>query len=204
MHIQLDLDAMSVSVVNQGFEKLDQMRVKAEIFDCKSRQIWSKQTVADIEPQTANKVFKLPPSDQITPEIYFVSLEMRDKTGKLVSDNFYWLSENKNFTSLEKMPKVNLEAKLDKGIDEATGEIICRIHLTNPTQHLAFFVNASIRKGPDGDEVLPSFWSDNYVSILPGKTKELTIRFRQRLLDDQTPVLKIEGWNIIPITLKIE
>ena len=203
-HIQLNLDDMSVSAINQGFEPFEKMRLKAEIFNGKSHQVWSKQTVSDIEPQTANKVFKLPPSEQITSEIYFVALEMVDNSGQLVSDNFYWLSENKNFTSLEKMPKANLEVKLDKETDEASGEIICRIHLTNPTQHLAFFINTSIRKGQDGEEVLPSFWSDNYVSILPGKTKELTIRFRQRLLDDQTPVLKIEGWNIIPITLKIE
>ncbi len=203
-HIQLNLDDMSVSAVNQGFEPLDQMRIKAEIFNDKSRLIWSKQTMADIEPQTANIVFNLPLSELITSEIYFVVLEMVDKSGKLVSDNFYWLSENKNFTSLEKMSEVNLDVKLDKETDESNGEIICRIHLINPTQHLAFFINPSLRKGPAGDEVLPSFWSENYVSILPGKTKELTVKFSQTLLDGQMPFLKIDGWNIIPITLKIE
>ena len=204
VHIQLNLDDMSVSAVNQGFESLDQMRIKAEIFNDKSRLIWSKQTVFDIEPQTSNKIFKLSSPKQITSEIYFVSLEMKDKAGQFVSDNFYWLSEKNDFTSLEKMPKVNLEAELNQKKDENTGEIICRIHLTNPSQHLAFFINTSIRKGQNGEEVLPCFWSENYVSILPGKTRDLTVRFHPDQLDGQTPFLKIEGWNIIPSILKIE
>ncbi|MBN2245123.1 MAG: hypothetical protein JW755_04690, partial [Candidatus Aminicenantes bacterium] len=203
-HIQLNLDDLSVSSINQGFVPLDQMRIKAEIFSDRSRLIWSKQTMANIEPQTANKVFKLNPPEQMTSDIYFVSLEMRDKFGHLVSDNFYWLSKNNNFTSLEKMSEVNLDVKLDKEIDESNGEIICRIHLINPTQHLAFFINISLRKGLNGEEVLPSFWSENYVSILPGKTKELTVRFRRNQIEDNIPFLKIEGWNIIPQSIKIE
>jgi exo-1,4-beta-D-glucosaminidase len=102
------------------------------------------------------------------------------------------------------MPKVNLEITQNKATDEATGEAFYRIHLTNPTQHLAFFINTSIRKGRNGEEILPSFWSENYVSILPRKTKKLSVRFSQGLLEGQTPFLKINGWNIIPRTLEIE
>jgi exo-1,4-beta-D-glucosaminidase len=204
LHIQLNLDDMSVSAVNQGFIQQDQLRLKAEIFNGKSRQIWSKQTVVDLDPQTSKKIFKLNPPEKVETDIFFVFLEMKDKSGQLISDNFYWLSENNDFTSLEKMSKVRLEVKLNKEIDESTGEIICRIHLSNPSHHLAFFINTSIRKGQDGEEVLPSFWSENYINILPGKTKELTVRFSQGLLDGQTPFLKIEGWNFAPKSIKIE
>jgi len=65
-------------------------------------------------------------------------------------------------------------------------------------------VNLSIRKGRDGEEVLPSFWSDNYFSILPARTKELTVEF-QKLMGEGTKVfLRIEGWNIVSQTIGID
>ncbi len=32
--------------------------------------------------------------------------------------------------------------------------------------------------GDQGDEVLPAFWSDNALTLMPGERRELTVRFR--------------------------
>jgi hypothetical protein len=74
----------------------------------------------------------------------------------------------------------------------------------NPSNNLAFFVNPSIRKGKEGEEVLPSFWSDNYFSILPGKTKELTVEFQKSGLVGEEAYLKLDGWNIVHQVFKID
>jgi exo-1,4-beta-D-glucosaminidase len=48
--------------------------------------------------------------------------------------------------------------------------------------------------------VLPSLWSDNYVSLLPGETRELTVRFAASALAGAQPVVALSGWNAVPTT----
>ena len=70
------------------------------------------------------------------------------------------------------------------------------VTLANPGPSLAFFVRLRILQSPDGAEILPSMWSDNYVSLLPGETRTLTARWRS---DDapgaKSRCVKIDGYN---------
>ena len=52
--------------------------------------------------------------------------------------------------------------------------------------------------GDQGDEVLPAFWSDNALNLMPNERRELTVRFRAKLLGKATPHLMVEGWNATP------
>jgi len=81
---------------------------------------------------------------------------------------------------------------------------IYRIRLVNASETLAFFVNPSVRKGREGQEILPSFWSDNYFSILPGKDREVTVEFEGAYLEGEEYYLKLEGWNIPPRLIKLD
>jgi exo-1,4-beta-D-glucosaminidase len=50
-----------------------------------------------------------------------------------------------------------------------------------------------ITKGTGGEEVLPTFWSDNFFSLLPGEVKTLTARFAKQDMDGKDPVLAIDN-----------
>ena len=54
----------------------------------------------------------------------------------------------------------------------------------------------------DGTEVLPAFYSDNYVSLLPGEKRTVTIEIPEKDAR-QTLQLKIRGWNVIPASIEI-
>ncbi|NIN24698.1 MAG: hypothetical protein GTN82_43765, partial [Candidatus Aminicenantes bacterium] len=41
------------------------------------------------------------------------------------------------------------------------------------------------------------YWDDNYISLLPGETKELHAYFSKEDLNSDEPVLKVSGWNVI-------
>ena len=87
--------------------------------------------------------------------------------------------------------------------EEIDEKILCKLRLTNPSNNLAFFINPSIRKGREGEGVLPTFWSDNYFSILPGKTRELSIEFHKSELGRVAPYLELDGWNIAHQLIRI-
>jgi hypothetical protein len=69
-----------------------------------------------------------------------------------------------------------------------------KIRFTNRGPRLAFFLNPQVIAG--GEEVLPSYWSDNYFSIPAGETLGVTVSCPTAVLGGQQPQLRLEGWNI--------
>ena len=137
-----------------------------------------------------------------------------------ISDNFYWLSTTPDiqglkeevrtgkgwgilkanpksfadFTILNDLPKVRIEAKYD--VESNGKENVVKVQLKNVGEYLAFQIHLALTKGEGGDEISPTYWDDNYVSLLPGESKEISARFSNSELNNSKLSLKIEGWNI--------
>jgi hypothetical protein len=52
-----------------------------------------------------------------------------------------------------------------------------------------------LRQARSGRRVLPVFYTDNYLSLLPGETKSLTIEAAAASLEG-APLLAVDGWNV--------
>jgi hypothetical protein len=165
-------------------------------------RVWAIKDKIRIDATSSAEIVKLKIPEDVERDVYFVELQLRDDQDSLISGNFYWLTDDGDDSFLSTLPKVKLDVELDKV--DAKGQVKCYIRLENSSDTLAFFVNPSIRKGRDGEEVLPSFWSDNYFSILPGRTKELTVEFRKLMGEGTKVFLRIEGWNIVSQTIGID
>ena len=52
-----------------------------------------------------------------------------------------------------------------------------------------------LRDAATGKRILPAYYSDNYVSLLPGEKRDLTVTCAAK---DATAAMKIslEGWNV--------
>ena len=119
-------------------------------------------------------------------------LLLKKKNGRVVSENFYWLSaDGKNdFRPITRMPKVELQ--LTSTTMTKDGDVIMKVNVKNPTDRLAFMHRLIITKGEGGEEVLPTFWSDNFLTIFPGEAREVTATFARKDLNGTTPVLKLD------------
>jgi hypothetical protein len=81
------------------------------------------------------------------------------------------------------------------------GTLRVTVTLTNPGEGLAFFVHPVLTRGPGGEEVLPTLWSDGYVSVLPGETRVLTAEVEAERLGGAAPWVRVEGWNVAPVAV---
>ena len=70
-----------------------------------------------------------------------------------------------------------------------------QITVVNPTDKLAFFVHLKITT-KDGKELLPSYWSDNYVSIAPQESQTLTVKLQDKNQKKSPVYLTLDGWNL--------
>ena len=201
VHVQLDLSDLNVAVINHQLAPRKDLSVSAAVYSMDMREAWAKKTKVGVDAHSSLKVFEIEIPGELKSSVCFVHLELSDDEHKSISENFYWLAANDDFTALKKLSAVDLD--VDVIPEEKGKKRIYSIRIINNSDALAFFMNPSIRKGKEGPEVLPSYWSDNHFSILPGKVRDVTVEFDCEHLNGKEPYLKVEGWNISPQLIKI-
>jgi exo-1,4-beta-D-glucosaminidase len=130
-------------------------------------------------------------------------------TATTASRNFYWLStrpdvlsdksewyytptvSHADLTSLASLPsaRITATATLDRRGREPGG----RVTLANSGRALAFQVRLKAVDAA-GVEILPVYWQDNYVSLLPGERREIAVAWPAA--SRAVAFMTIEGWNV--------
>ena len=190
VHIQMNEHNRMVSVINT-VHKPQQLTADVKVYDFDLKVKWQKEEKVNIEESRYKELFKVPQPDGISP-VYFVRLQLKNEQGKVVSDNFYWLSaDGKNdFRALTKLPKVDLQ--LSESTSHKDDEVIMTVKVKNASDKLAFMHRLMITKGDGGDEVLPTFWSDNFLTLFPGEERTVTATFAKEDLDGKKAVLVVD------------
>jgi hypothetical protein len=110
------------------------------------------------------------------------------------------MSPGHDFTTLRQIPPARVQVTVLKTGKTKTSTS-WTLQYTNVSGQLAFFLNPQIIK--EGQEVLPSYWSDNYFSIPAGKKVVVTVDCPANALDGAPLQLRLEGWNITLKTINI-
>jgi hypothetical protein len=55
----------------------------------------------------------------------------------------------------------------------------------------------------DGDDVVPAFLDDNFVSLLPGEARVISVRYRAADLGKAPAHFEVSGWNVQPENLPL-
>ena len=66
--------------------------------------------------------------------------------------------------------------------------------VSNPTKTLAFMVHLRLVKS-DGEDVIPAFFEDNFISLLPGESRYLAVFYRSADVGKAPAHLEVSGWN---------
>jgi exo-1,4-beta-D-glucosaminidase len=221
LHIQYSYDDNSVAVVNGFNRAFPDMRVQATIYDIESKQKARQEATISIPADGSVRALTLQPVDGIS-STYFLKLELRDAAGKLVSSNFYWLSTKpdvldwaKKFeevytpesayadlTGLNSLPPVKLAVR--SSVTQEGKEKIIHVSVENPGSTVAFLAHLRVAKAKGNEDVVPVFWDDNYVSLMPGEKRELSARFDAAKAGAGNLVLTVDGWNVVAASTPLD
>ncbi len=185
LHPQFDYLKNSVSIYNDYRTSFAGYTLEATVYNMDAVAVWKKTKVVDIPADGVVKDALLIEFPERLSQVHFVKLILKDKNGKLVNDSFYWRSNDQykgpwtmtgpavsGFSEIDKLNKVNLSVALSKKtIDSKT---ILSVTVRNPTQGIAFFTQLKLQY-PDGTNISPAFYSDNFFSLLPGEAKKVEI-----------------------------
>lgn len=207
-----------VWVVNNSLVEQHNLSLIATVYSLDGKVIHEKQiTVPTAAPKSSNELLSLPRFGSKEP-VWFVRLRLLNKQGESIVEDTWWQSAKDDipdltppksilgamslrqtqwadFTALNTMPKSRLESSIIP-LPTERGEKRYRIKLTNPTDHIAFFVRASLHENEQSDEILPIIYDDNYITIYPGETRTLDATLINQAELPDMPVLKVEGYNL--------
>src|SRR6266849_5218292 len=215
VHVQYSYDDNSVAVINGTYELLKGTKVSAKIYTIDAKEKASREETLDLGADSSTKAFDLPTPEGLTPT-YFLKLQLHDAAGKLLSDNFYWLStkadvldwekradtvytpqkEFANLTGLNSLPQAKVA--ITKTVQGSGANSTVTVIAENKSGSVAFMVHPRLTRGKGGVDLTPILWSDNYFSLLPGEKKSVTAKFDSSALRGAAAELVVEGWNVEP------
>ncbi len=70
---------------------------------------------------------------------------------------------------------------------------ILSVELKNTGNSVAFAIELKVIDANTGDGVVPVFWQDNYVSLMPGECRTIEAAFSK---SNSNISLDVNGWNI--------
>jgi exo-1,4-beta-D-glucosaminidase len=213
VHVQFSYDDRTVAVVNGTEAPQNTLKIVAKLYDINGAEKFSRAANVDVAADGVRKSIAIPePADIST--TYFLNLQLFAATGKLLSRNFYWLSTKPDEMDYAKTewyytPQTSFaDLSLLQGLPKATLRATFRpapgtdhdasfgAALENAGTGLAFLVRLRLVTGKDQSEILPVFWDDNYISLLPGEKREVMVRVRASDLAGARPSLLVDGFNV--------
>lgn len=217
VHIQYSYDDHSVYVVNSTYIAQPREHASVRVYDIHLKPLYSGE--ADVEPgaDSSNRVLSIPKATFASgAQVYFVQLALTDPHGKAVSENFYWVPATlttfnwaktdythtpaltyADMTELRSIPTATVRASVVPS-GEAQGT---EVRIANNSQALALQVSLRALDAK-GAAIEPVFWTDNYVSLMPGESRVVSAKLWPQANTKISSVV-LSGWNVAPITLKV-
>ena len=131
-------------------------------------------------------------------DLVFLRLILTDADGAVLGENTYWHNrrEYQNYKSLREIPHTVLSLDLlgtEKFTDDRNGREMIRTKLLVKNGESAA-LGARVRILRNGEDVLPAFFSDNYLMMMPQEIREITVEYDADQADG-SETFTVKAWN---------
>ena len=211
LHIQYRYDDREICIVNATLRAHSSLHAKAQLLRLDGTVLSSMEATSSVVADGVADLFAIPAQSATT----FLKLQLWDSKGALVSDNFYWLPAKvaemnwdkttyvrtpalhyTDMRDLHSLPVAELRVLPKPGSHEGEAEV----EVYNPGKVIAFFAELRAVKIGTDEDIAPIFWSDNYVSLLPGERRMLNVSGLGSL---ESVAFKVSGWNVSSTTFRL-
>lgn len=193
VHIMANPSTKMVMVVNNGFEQQNDLMARISAYDMDGNETFIDQSFVYMEGTSAKNIRSVARAVEpiFKEQGGFLALELLDSDQQQLSRNIYWFpNENGEYLGLKNMKKADLRVST-KHIGDGKVEVT----LNNPKENtIAFFNRLALIDSKTKERILPAFYDDNYLSVLPGETVKVIIEYIAQ--KNVKPAVEIYGWNV--------
>jgi exo-1,4-beta-D-glucosaminidase len=205
-----DYSSRSIFLVNDTLTGYGNLTAEIRIFDSNSKEIFKNKQPVSSQTGSSNEIFKLPDFPGIT-ATYFLDLRLIEKGGTQIASNFYWLStkpdildydakvepweyytpskQYADYTLLNSLAPATIEIRQEMQNDNNG----LTVELANIGSTIAFGIKLDVVEKETDDNIVPVFWQNNYITLLPNTRRIISVRFNE---DASKVKLNVHGWNV--------
>ena len=185
LHIQYNALTDSIEIVNHSAGNMTKINATATIFDLNGKRVRQLKTQINSSDDSTLAWTKLSALiSGVSTDVYFLRLQLSDKNG-LLSENLYIMGRRDNdYRALSSLPMPQLQQQV-----RINGEKVV-VNLKNMGKTPAVFLRLNL-KGEDNEQILPVIYSDNYVTLMPGEQRTITITWKRQDARGQQPHVEI-------------
>jgi hypothetical protein len=193
IHVQASLTDWQVLVANHTAQALRGATVTAELYDLSGSTLAAPQSQpVTVAASSAASLFTVGFAASL-PSPHLLRLRLTDQQSRLLSENVYWRYRTaQDMRALNQLPQVPVSADVH-GAGDGQGGLT--VTLRNEGHAVAAMVVLSLRDQHSGQRVLPTRYSDNYLWLLPGETRDVTLSWRPRR-PSFVPEVLVNGYNL--------
>jgi Exo-beta-D-glucosaminidase Ig-fold domain/Glycosyl hydrolases family 2/Concanavalin A-like lectin/glucanases superfamily/Glycosyl hydrolases family 2, sugar binding domain/Glycosyl hydrolases family 2, TIM barrel domain len=197
VHAQLNLVDNSVDLINLG--AAHSYKVETRIVGLDGKVLSDQTNQVEAAGDARTPVGKPDLEKLADGHTILIALWVTDADSAAVSDNFYWWSKQESsLRELDALSNVKLTASASMTADN--GERKVTVKLENPGTTPALLVKLTLKDSATGTRILPAYYSENYVSLLAGDKRTITVAFPP---GDSKPEIALRGWNLEANTIAV-
>ena len=191
LHIQYNALTDSIEIVNHSAGNRQAVTATATIYDINGRCAYQQKTRINSNEDTTIAWQKLSKLMSKSPSaVYFLRLTLADKK-EVISENTYIMgSEEGKYQALQALPKAEVTQQMI--VSSNGNDYTASVTFHNKSKVPAPFLRLNL-KGEDGEQILPAVYSDNYITLMPGEQKTVTIQWRKEDARGQQPHIEVTG-----------
>ena len=195
VHIMMTQDDFRVMLVNHTAAELKDLKYRVRILNLDGTTKYDAAAGVPRAPASrAIELARLPAPEGLS-AVHFVELELLDAGGRVISDNFYWKETvEDDLTALDTVADVELEGRIARR--DTPGKCLLDVTLSNSARAVAVMAHVQLRNQRTNGRVLPVYYSENYVSLLPGESRAIRIEAAAEDLGGARPLVAVDGWNV--------
>ena len=173
VHVQMNLPDYKVVLVNNTERLLPAMHIVAKVTDLAGQVLVTHTVTLAGKASALSDAFTLDLAPLMVNGPVLVRLEAFDAKEMRVSDNFYWQAAmDQDYRRFSELEPARLAASASTIM--RAGERVTTVELIN-TGSVPAIETKMVLIDALGEQVLPAYFSDNYVSLLPGETRRIEI-----------------------------
>lgn len=200
VHIQLNLPDNKLMVINTTRNDLSGLTARVRVTDLAGRTLLQKEQPLTSPANTATPagVVDLTPL-MANGGMVLVALDLIDAKGTVLSRNVYWRGrDTAAYRELTAMPAAAISLKAQMGQPQ-DGDRPLALTLANTGKTPALAIKLTVLDKA-GARVLPAYFDDNYIALMPGEQRTLTVRVPASA---KPASIAIRGWNTAENAAKI-
>ena len=195
VHIQFNEENGELQVVNNLPDAFTGGTAHLAIYNLDGKVAYEQDAAVNAPAATAVSLGAVDFPAQLS-GVHFIKADLKDAAGKLVSTNLYWRAvpeHQDDLTDLNKLPAVILESQVSR--TNADGKCKITVTLKNTSSSVALMAHLQLRRKKSGDRMLPVFYDANYVSLVPGEQRAVTMEADESQLNGEDALVMVDGWN---------